>query len=100
MVFEPPPLFEHGNVHGMLAVHADNVVLKLTCINGFPHVSNKNGLPNVILLVRLDGHGVDLLDDRNLAVGIDVVILRSNAHIARRKNEVRLIDRSHHVHHR
>ena len=36
----------------------------------------------MVLFVRLDRHGIDFVNYRNLAVGIDVVVFRSDAHVA------------------
>ena len=54
----------------------------------------------VASLPVLIGHRIDLIDDRHLAVGVDVVVLGPNANIAGGKNQVGLVHRVHHVHDR
>src|ERR1700683_5623692 len=84
----------------MLTVDSDAVVLALAWVLRFPNIANEYGLTDVVLFVRLDRHGIDFLNHRNLAIGIDVVIFRSDAHVAGGQNQIRFIHRAHHVHHR
>src|SRR5271154_390928 len=84
----------------MLTVDPDDVVLQLTRVHRFPNITDEHGLTDVVLLIGLDRHGIDFVDYRNLAIGIDVVVFRSDAHVTGGQNQVRFIHRAHHVHHR
>src|SRR6202050_3724038 len=83
----------------MLTVDSDAVVLALAWVLRFPNIANEYGLTYVVLFVRLDRHGVDFVNHRNLAIGIHVVVFRSDAHVTGGENQVRFIYRAHPVHH-
>ena len=88
-------LLEYRNVDRVLAVNPDNICLQLPRIYGLSDIPNEDGCAGC----RLDWHGIDFINHGNLAVGVYVVILRSNTHIPRRKNQIRLIHRVDNVHH-
>src|SRR5262249_37711949 len=87
-------LFEHGQVHGALAVHPYDVDLNLLGVLGIPHVGHGHRGP---------AHGfqrqaVDVVNVPELAVGINVIGNGPDADVASRKNQVRVIHRAHDVH--
>ena len=79
----------------MLSIDADDVGLQLSGVFRLADVGHHDGR----IAHGLQRQVVDLIHHRNLAVGIDVVILGANAHIACRKNQVGLVQRIHHIRH-
>ena len=87
-------LFEHRQIDRGLAVDAHLVVLDLRGVLRLAHVAHQHrGLAH-----RFERHQVDVLHGIDLAVGIDVVIIRADFHVARRQNQIGFVHRAHHVH--
>ena len=89
-----PSLLQDGDVHGLLPVHAHDVVLQKRAVNRFSDIGDEHGL----LAFRFQRDAVDNVGIRHLRVGINVVVHRADAHVTRGKNQVRFIDGSHHIH--
>ena len=83
----------------MLTIDADDVVLQLASIHGFSDVAYKYVGSDGCIFACLDGHGIDLIDDGNLAVCIYVVVLGPDSDITGWKNQVGLVHGMNHVHH-
>ena len=63
-----------------------------------PNVADRIGLTDWSCLSVFSGMALISSTTRNLAVGIDVVVFRPDAHVAGGQNQIRFIDRAHHVH--
>ena len=89
-------LLQNRQIHRPLPIHAHNVRLNLLRILRMPDIADQHRcLPH-----RLDRHLINLVRVRNLAIGVQVVIDRPDLHVARGQNEVALVHRAHHIHHR
>ena len=87
-------LLQDREVHRALAIDAHDVGLDGTGIFGIADV----GHHHLTVAFDLQRQTVDLLRRRQLAVGVDVVVLRADAHIASGKDGVRLVHCAHYVH--
>src|ERR1022692_3015717 len=89
-----PTLLHHRKIHRRLTVVAYHVGLNLLRIFGIAEVGDAHRrLPH-----HLDRKIVDVRHRAQLAIRVDVVIQRPKLHIARRQNQVRVVDGAHHVH--
>ena len=87
-------LLKDRQVDRALAIHAHHVGLNRRRILRLTHIRHSHaGLAH-----GLDRQCIDGLQIGKLAVGVDVVVVRPNAHIAGRQNQVGIVDRAHHVH--
>src|SRR5579859_7659168 len=89
-------LLENRQIDGALTVNANNVGLDGLRVNGFAHVADKHG--RLRLADGLQRHGVDIGCRGRLAVGVEVVVVRANLHVAGGENQVGVIDFAHDVH--
>ena len=96
IVLESPPCLKIGNIDRMLTVYADDVVRQLA--SRPRHVLYlRRGSRNCLRCVQRNA--VDIVWRRHLAVCVDVVVFGSDAHVAGRQNEVRIVDGMHHIGH-
>src|SRR5256884_653768 len=89
-------LFENGKVDGALPIHSYDVGLDGLGVYGFADIADKHR--GLRLADTLERHGVDVRGRRSLAVGIEVVIVRTDFDVAGGKNQVGVVDFAHHVH--
>ena len=81
-------LLENRQVHGPLAVHADDIALNHRGIDRFPHVAETNR----DAVLHLDRDLVHAIDNLDQTVRVDVVIEVADLHVAGRQQEALLVD--------
>src|ERR1700733_1138580 len=87
-------LLEDRYIDGVLSIDANDVGLDGAGVLGVSDVRDEHGR----VAGGLEGHGVDLLRAGDLTVGVQVVVLGANAHVARGQNEVGLVHAIDYVH--
>ena len=87
-------LLQNREVNGRLTVHTHDVGLNGVGVHGVADIPDEHGG----LADRFQGHAVDELGGRCLAVGIQIVIDGSDFDVAGGKNEIALVDGANHVH--
>ena len=88
-------LLHHRQERRPLAVHLDDVVLDLVGVLGVADVADAH---HRAVGRRLERNPVDVGHVPELAVREDRVVVRPDLHVARRQNQVRVVDGAHHVH--
>ena len=83
-------LLEDGHVDRALAVDAHDVVLQGAGIHRLADVAHQHRR----VAHRLERHLVHRLRVGKLAVGVDVEVLRADAHVAGGQNQVGVVDRT------
>ena len=68
---------------------------KLAGVFGFADVSHRDPAG----ADALDGQAVQIRDILNQAIGIDVIVAGADLDVARRQNEITIVNRANHVHH-
>ena len=94
MVLLSPPLLEYGNIHRPLPIDADDVGLDGPRVFRFADIRHHDGG----VADRLQRQVVDLFRSRDLAVGVNVVILGTDTNITSRQDEIGFVYRPDHVH--
>ena len=87
-------LLHHRQVDRRLAVDGHDVVLDLVAVLGAADVAHRDRRS----ADGLQRDAVDVGNGAELAVGEDGVVERPDLHVARRQNQVRVVDRADHVH--
>ena len=87
-------LLQNRQVNRWLAVHAHDVALNLPRVLGHSHVAHGHRRGPQ----RLQRKAVDVVHVAKLAVGVNGVIQRPDAHLAGRKDQVGIVHGPHHVH--
>src|SRR6266699_322960 len=78
----------------MLPIYADYVRLDLVRIFGVAHIGDGDrGLAD-----SFEGKGVDALHVMELAIRVDVVVIRTNFRVTRGKNQICVVHRAYHIH--
>jgi hypothetical protein len=90
----PAALFQNRDIHGPLSIDAYNVGLNRAGIFGLADVGHHNGAEADALERNLIG----VRRFRHLAIGINVVVAISDAHIASGKNQVGVVHRANDIH--
>jgi hypothetical protein len=88
-------LLQNRNVDRMLSVDAHDVRLNCAGVFGLADIADHHRAQSH----RFQRNLVHLFRARHLAVGVDVVVLGADAHVAGGQDQVRLVHRLHHVHH-
>ncbi len=87
-------LFQDRQVHRLLAIDTNQVVLNRGGIFGMPDVGEaQNAIPD-----GLQRNVIHVFRRGKLAIAIYVVVARTDAHVARWKNSVGFVHGAHHVH--
>jgi len=88
-------LLENRDVDRTLSVDAHDVLLDLGSVLGVANVAHVNGL---LPFPNLDRNVVDIIRVVDHRVAVNEVVLRADLRVARRDDQVRAVERMHHVH--
>ena len=83
-------LLQDRQVNGSLAVDAHDVVLQRIGVFGDADIRD----PHRVFSGKLDRHTVDIVNLADLAVGVDVVVVLPDLHVAGGQDEIRFVHRS------
>ncbi len=87
-------MLQNGEINRRLPIHTHDIALYLRGIRRLADVGHEHrGIPD-----RLQREPIDVRQRLDLAIGIQVVIVRPDLHIPCRQDQVRLVDGAHDVH--
>ena len=88
-------LFHDREINGRLSVHADHIRLDRVGVSSGADVSDRH----VGTADRLERNAVDVGHMLDLAVGVNIVVIRPDLGVARRQDQVGVVHGANHIHH-